>query len=241
MRGLPAYGVQRRANSLGVLRQGTVSGGAAPSPLLTDLVSYWKLDEGSGTRVDSHGSNNLTDNGSVGSATGKVGNAADFDGTNFLELNPGLSIPSDISVSFWCYPNAGYGTLSFPGMVAQTLDWGRIFVSSSGVAQARVRQSNGVERVASTITTVSTTAWSHFVLVANSSTGVVALYINNFVVGSITYDGTLNQGNDTLKIGRQSSSFFDGRIDEVGIWNRALTPAEIATLYNSGASLTYPF
>jgi hypothetical protein len=214
-----------------------------PASLLDGLVAYWALDEGSGTtRIDSVGSSNLADNNTVGSAVGKVGNAADFDGTNFLELNPGLSIPSDISVSLWCYPNAGYGTLAFPGMIEQNFDWGRIFVaSSSGVAQARVRQSNGVERIASTLTVISTTAWSHIVLVVNSLTGVATLYVNNAVAGSVTYDGTLNQGNSTLKIGQQAANFFDGRIDEVGIWNRVLTPAERTILYNGGSGIAFPF
>jgi hypothetical protein len=46
---------------------------------LTDsLISYWKMDETSGTRYDSHGTNHLTDNNSVGSLTGKINSSAYF-------------------------------------------------------------------------------------------------------------------------------------------------------------------
>ena len=48
------------------------------NPGTTGLVSYWALDETSGTRYDSHGSNDLTDNNTVGYTTGVQGNAADF-------------------------------------------------------------------------------------------------------------------------------------------------------------------
>ena len=57
---------------------------------LSDAYAYiaagWTLDESSGTRVDSIGSNDLTDNNTVASATGQFSNAADFeaDNTEFL-------------------------------------------------------------------------------------------------------------------------------------------------------------
>lgn len=51
----------------------------AVSPLLTSLIAHWKLDEASGTRNDSHGTNHLTDNNTVTTATAKLGtNAAQF-------------------------------------------------------------------------------------------------------------------------------------------------------------------
>ena len=51
---------------------------------LTDnLISAWELSEASGNAIDSHGSNDLTDNGSVGTGTGLVyGTARHFDGSD---------------------------------------------------------------------------------------------------------------------------------------------------------------
>lgn len=53
-------------------------------PLLVDLVSYWSLDEASGSRNDSHGSNHLSAVNAVGSAEGVQGNAAMLSTTAYL-------------------------------------------------------------------------------------------------------------------------------------------------------------
>ena len=58
---------------------------AAPSgdnPGTANLVGDWSMDETSGTRADSHGTNNLTDNNTVGSTTGVISNAASFVSAN---------------------------------------------------------------------------------------------------------------------------------------------------------------
>ena len=89
------------------------SAAAAPaSTLLTGLVSWWKLDEESGTRADAVGTNHHTDNNTVGYASGKIGNAANFVAANSESLTLGIAgvIPfgtEDFSVSFWLKP-AGF-------------------------------------------------------------------------------------------------------------------------------------
>jgi hypothetical protein len=74
------------------------------------LVSWWTLDEASGTRADSHGSNDLTDNNTVGSAAGKQGNAADFESTNseYLSMNSVSSLnfgDENFTLAGWVYIN----------------------------------------------------------------------------------------------------------------------------------------
>ena len=60
-----------------------VVGEASPaSPLLTNLVSYWKLDEASGTRADSHGTNHLTPSNAPVGAAGKIGQGCDFESSS---------------------------------------------------------------------------------------------------------------------------------------------------------------
>src|SRR6185295_10218115 len=73
-----------------------------------NLVAYWKLDETSGSRSDSFGSNTLTDNNTVGSTAGKVGNAAQFiqANTEYLSAadNAALSVADiDFTFAFWVY------------------------------------------------------------------------------------------------------------------------------------------
>ena len=75
---------------------------------LTDnLVSWWELDEASGTRNDAHGSNHLTDGNTVAQVAGKVGNAAQFVAANAESLsiadNANLSVSGVFSVCAWVY------------------------------------------------------------------------------------------------------------------------------------------
>ena len=46
--------------------------------LTDDMISFWELEESSGTRADAHGAHTLTDNNTVGQGTGVVGNCADL-------------------------------------------------------------------------------------------------------------------------------------------------------------------
>lgn len=82
-----------------------------PAGLTTGLVSWWELDEVSGVRYDSHGSNDLTDNNTVGSATAVAGamngNAASFVSANNEYLNSSaisLDLSSGWTVSLWVKP-----------------------------------------------------------------------------------------------------------------------------------------
>ena len=76
--------------------------------LLTDLLSYWKLDETSGTTLtDAHGSNNLTaGNTAIVNKTGKINKSIGLETTNSnywaVKTNAsGLDISGDISISLW--------------------------------------------------------------------------------------------------------------------------------------------
>jgi len=90
-----------------------------------------------------------------------------------------------------------------------------------------------------TTATVPATTWTHVVLTV--STTNVKLYLNGVYVGTDTVDaGTPT--SDGVVIGSSGDavqSEFDGRIDELGIWNRTLTSVEVTELYNSGSGLAY--
>src|SRR3990167_8235506 len=79
----------------------------AHAALRDNMVAWWELNEESGTRVDAHSTNDLTDNNTVLFGTGIVGNAADFETTGapleFLSIadNVPLSITGDICIAFW--------------------------------------------------------------------------------------------------------------------------------------------
>jgi hypothetical protein len=234
------------------------AGRVASSPLLNGLVAYWKLDETSGTRFDSAGTNNLSDNGSVGSALGKQGNAARFD-TLDQALDGGNVLAFErtdvFSVFAWVYLTDTSSTREVIGKIHPTGQQGWEMRVDSGILTVLIASNwstNGIG-VRHTGTSISANTWYQigFTYDGSSSASGVKLYINGAaVVADTILEDSLTStivSTASLFIGARFSSFasqFAGRIDEVGIWNRLLADGaggDIEQLYNSGAALTYPF
>jgi len=227
--------------------------GGSSTTLLDGLVSWWELEESSSTRVDSHGSTNLTDVNTVGSATGKIGTAAHFTGANNEELT-NTAAPSgmwggdkDWTISCWAYHDSTTfqvlmcldGTLTSSSL---TLDWMLYLVAS----KYRFYTSDGgfdyVE--ATTFGNISTATWNHIVAWHDSAAGSINICINDGATDTNSSIGTPTHkaGHDDIRLGRygNSTSTMNGRIDEAAIWDRLLTADEITELYNSGDGIGYP-
>ena len=99
--------------------------------LLTNLISYWKLDEASGDALDAHGANPLTQTGSVGTAAGKVGTARDFSaltGAYFSHADNVDLSTGDIDFTIACWVQAGvtppgYAYIASKGWYSGTPEW----------------------------------------------------------------------------------------------------------------------
>lgn len=219
------------------------------------LQAYWKLNETSGTRMDETSNNNdLTDNNTVLYGTGKLDNAADFESTNSEYLSiadasqTGLDMANDMSFSFWVNletatdgtPRALFAKTGTAGYYCQHYIWTSkkiVFTWSDG----------GGSNQATCATDLGTGAWHHVVITVSRAAGGsgILFYIDGSSVtagdvsGSRTGDGS---NTDPFIIGANNgpSQYFDGMIDEFGVWNRVLTSGEVTTLYNGGAGLTYP-
>lgn len=92
------------------------------------------------------------------------------------------------------------------------------------------------EEVRSNIS-ISTNNWYHVVASHDTLTGI-KLYINGVLDSALNKQfHILNCPTDSLRIGSQGLSYsfplLGGKIDDIGIWNRALTPTEVTDLYNS--------
>jgi hypothetical protein len=217
--------------------------GGAASPLLNDLAAYWKLDETSGTRIDSAGSNNLTDNNTVGSATGKLGNAASFVAANSEYLSvastPGLQSSSAFTLAFWVKPNTLSPTaqgLLFKGGASPQIEY--LIRLNTNTIDFFVNSASDFAEV----TGINTTEWWFVVAYYNGTTN---LWVQSESGTLLTNTGpavTHATTTNPLEFGRYwSAAYYSGRIDEVGIWQRVLTSSERTQLYNSGSGLTYPF
>lgn len=222
---------------------------------LTDnLVSYWKMDEASGNRADAHGANTLTDNNTVGAATGIINNAADFELSSSESLSildvtqSGLDLAGDMTISMWIKPESMTGS---HGLVTKFRDLAgnksyRLHCTTTDIALTLT--SNGTTETSAIWTfTLSAGTWYHLVLVYTASAGSATLYVNNTSQGAKTGLSTsVFNSVSVFRLGSRSSAldvaeqFFDGLMDEVGIWSRTLSSTEVATLYGGGAGLAYP-
>ena len=82
--------------------QATPAGLITPAVPQENLLNYWKLDEASGTRIDSIGNNSLVSTNSVGSTAGLTGNHATFNGSDQYLSTPWNIPTGSFSISFWC-------------------------------------------------------------------------------------------------------------------------------------------
>ena len=223
---------------------------------LTDnLVAYYSLEEASGTRVDATGrGNDLTDNNTVTQAAGKVGNAAQFTRANSESLSKAdtadVRIGGDIAVSVqaWIYldtlPSASgsFQIVSKDASGNRELDWS---VSTSDDKVYIGMFSGGSASYAASASALSTATWYHLVFTYDPATNTLSLYTNNGAATTASLGPIDAVGTASLRVGARDfagfEQYFNGRIDEVGIWHRVLTADERTQLYNGGAGLAYPF
>ncbi len=221
-------------------------GGAIPEDTMTrGLVGYWSFDEGDGTVArDASGNNNhgtLT-NGPQWTK-GKNGTALQFDGKNdYVDCgnDSSLDIMDAITVEMWVNlrsprlynPLIHFGA-SYGGnegiRLEQTVAGGQInFLIGNGGSKAYITSDDNVLNG----------VWTHIVGVWDGTfskliiNGITQSNIGN-VSGPIIYD------NATRYIGRENTNYVNGAIDEVRVYNRALTEAEVKYHYNHGGPVAY--
>ena len=188
------------------------------------LVSYYKMD---GDATDSVGSNGGTVNG-ASVTTGKINQGYDFDGSNDYIASSSNVGNGAVSISAWFKTTDSnimrvaetYGTTSFNSIVFET-----------GLRLA-IRDDSSATIFPTGITGYNDGDW-HFVVMTNDGT-TAKLYVDNVQVQSISSSGIGSQTITNADIGayRGGSQYFDGKIDEVAIWSRALTSDEVTELYN---------
>lgn len=228
--------------------------------LRTSLVSWWELNETSGTRNDSHGVNHLTDVNTVLSATGKQGNGADFekDTSESLQIaeasQVGLDITGDMSISAWVkwesQTNAQVNLIC--GKQDSATDFAYYFMNWDTEAPLGTRalalwlkRTDGTSKIFYKTYAFSTATWYHVTATYKASTGTVTFYINGSSIGThvdATYTAIKDITTGGFAIGARYNDegyTTDGIIDELGIWSKELTSAEVTQLYNSGNGLTY--
>lgn len=225
--------------------------------LTTSLTSYWKLDEASGARADSVGTNNLTSNNTVGQAVGKLTNAAQFNSASsrYLSITDNASISVgdiDFTVGAWVYLDSKSADQAIAGQYYTTTNqrsWNinyqaaadrfRFAVSADGTSVAG--QFDNV--IADNFGSPSTGTWYYIVAWHDSVANTINISVNNGPANSLSHTTGVLDSTGPFTIGALGNplQYFDGRIDGVGLWKRVLTSQERTNLYNSGNGLEYPF
>lgn len=226
---------------------------AAVNPTKQNLVSWWAM-ETTGTRADSHGSNNLTDVNTVARKTGRVNYGADFEADNneYLTINPNSSLyleDQDFTFSFWAKNeslwfrvffaiNGGTGTKSYYLSLDAVTGKPTLHLSSDGTAiLASVTGS----------TAMNTGTWYHIVCRRSNADGKIYITMNDGtpVSANCTSGASVYSPNKPFRIGVTSINAdidycYDGVIDEFAYWKgKCLSDDEIEWLYNSGNGRTY--
>jgi len=216
--------------------------------LLNGLQSYWKLD---GDLIDSYGSNNWVNYGSVNVSAGKINEGRSFnEGTTtgqYCEASS-ISLSTAATMSFWVYsygpqPTTGgvlfkaYGSPHGDQTIfgCQMSDNDSLYFSSTSAENTGVGVSKSVK--------LNQNLWYHFVWVFDGPNNETRLFVNGNKTSIPTSFSTLFNPISKLKMGMQKYAYrsFHGKLDEIGIWDRALNDEEALALYNNGNGFPYPF
>lgn len=221
---------------------GVFLGGGSQKWMSDGLVGHWKMDESSwngtsGEVIDSSGNgNNGTSSGGATTAAGKFGYGGSFagDDDHVVVANSSSlqSVINSFSVSVW------FNDYSFPTgnntLVEQWYpDSGWIIgeSSTSGKIFANLVTSDSSNNNWTSNATLSSGVWHNVVLVYDGATE--SMYIDGELDNSYSISGTLSTGYDNpIYIGSNAvNAFISSSIDDVRLYNRALSPDEIAKLY----------
>lgn len=235
--------------------------------LASGLAGYWRFEDGTGSliAVDSSGSGNigtLTNmDGSTVWVGGRIGSAITFDGIDdhiILGNSPILNFASDedFSISFWFRSAENVGTIfSLRGSSAgnPVIDIGLGSVgagTNNGMIKALIRDDAGGGYALVNGAVANNGAWRH-VVITRTSGGRLTLYLDNVSQGSNANagaDGTIT--TDLRSIGSEQrwvqdgyetadARYFNGTIDDVRIYRRALSETEIQKLFGLQSNLQF--
>jgi hypothetical protein len=200
----------------------------------SNMISWWS---GDGHPFDLIDDNDGTLMGGATYAQGIVGKAFSFDGTDdYVEIphSSSLDITGAITIDAWIYRNSSAHT----GLLNKGA------IGTNGVYDLALYQNkfyfriNGAALNMPSNADIPVNAWTHIAGTYDSATSTAKIYINGVLDNTQSYSGTINTDTNPLHIGLYGSPnlFFSGKIDELEIFNRALTQTEIQAIYTAGAA-----
>lgn len=189
------------------------------------LVGYWSFNEGGGLAASDSGGggNNATVNGATWT-DGRRGKALSFNGASSYVSSPTISIANTITASAWVY-STNFSQNGFViGKNNVNEQWELFFEATL------LRWRGGAPITDTTYCNIPTNSQWHHIAATQSGTDA-SLYIDGVLCDTGTVTAIAN-GSGTIDIGRFNGGYyFNGKIDDVRLYNRALSAVEILALY----------
>jgi hypothetical protein len=202
----------------------------------TGLVGYWPFN-GNANDESGNGNNGIGTNVNYSQDRFNVDNKSlQVTGNGYVSISNSSNLQSSnnlMTVTGWFKPTTFFNNQWY-SIICKSNSFSPMQFSIQAGPTAINFLNNGVAY--QFLTTINLNTWYFFAIVQNQNT--VNFYINNLTYTATspgTYTYTYSTNNN-MEIGRDifgATEYSNGKIDDIGIWNRALTPQEITNLYNS--------
>jgi hypothetical protein len=204
---------------------------------VSGLVAAYAFDEGTGTTTaDATGKSHTgTLSGATWTTAGKNGKALSFNGTSsYVSAADAadLDLTNGMTLEAWINPasltSGGWNTIVMKEGSATTLAYS-LYANDGNPRPSITVRIGTADREAMGTSAVPLNTWTH--LAATYDGANLRLYVNGVQVGSLAQTGSMLVSARTLRIGGNSvwGEYFNGLIDDVRIYNRALSATEIQT------------
>ncbi len=213
------------------------------------LVGFWPFN-GNANDVSGNGNNGLVNGATlVNDRFGQPNKAYTFDGvSNYIDVPSSSSIsnyPNGQTISFWfkitTFPNDGkeHYIISKTSSNGQANSYFQIFLSNYtsvntfnyryGVSANQSSQGSNIP-----FAQIQLNAWNNLCFTTDLTT--TKTYLNGVLFMTYNQYSSIGSNSSNLSFGKPWSSnatysYFNGQMDEIGVWNRALTAQEITNLY----------
>lgn len=209
-----------------------------------DLTAYYRFDDATGTSASDAGPNGLTGtwSGTLSGqwGTGKLRGCGVFNGTDRIVTvtdATALHFTQQITISLWLNPSSTQPAFATP--IGKNSSY---WLEHSGTANQNQYVwflNNGSDQQIGGYVALTAATWTHLALTYDGTTAKT--YVNGTISQSSAVSPSIATNTNNLVFGNRVgfTRFYNGSMDEVGLWPRALSGEEIGSLYNSGTGTTY--
>lgn len=233
----------------------------APMQLNAALLAHYTFDDASGTTAaDSvRGAGGIATFNTAGGntanwVTGRIGGAIDLDGANdyFHAFDPITTDLANYSVSTWIQRDGGAAWQTFLASWGSAATGSHLFTLNNDALQHYMYGGTGALFSDSKGSIAVNSGWNHVAMTYNGTTNTQTLYLNGTAFAAKPgAPSTMNagDGNATMGIGAKlvtngtvavapgdTPGYFNGKIDDLAMWDETLTSTQISNIYTQGLS-----